>query len=344
MVSLNLDQKQVKLIIVVGLIIIAIFMLEEPELVLPEGVEEGQLEIINIHNWINSEPLTLKELRGKVILIDFWTYSCINCIRTLPYITAWDEKYRDQGLVIIGVHSPEFEFEKDYDNVLAQVIKHNIQYPVALDNDFSTWRLFQNRYWPHKYLIDKNGTVRYDHIGEGGYEETERQIQLLLKEINDDVSTDIVTPEAQDVEFGKINTPEIYFGMRRGNVGNRPESSTGEVNYVLPETMEANIPYLEGIWISEDQYIQLVSNTGKIHLTYIAKSVNIVAGSDIPALLSIELDGAMPAGAQGESMVNNSIVVSESKLYNLVNSEDYGTHNLTINAEKGVKFYTFTFG
>src|SRR3989338_6494660 len=132
-----------------------------------------------IEHWLNTEPLTINDLKGKVILVDFWTYSCINCIRTLPYITQWDEKYRDKGLVIIGVHTPEFKFEEKTENVQEALTKYNIKYPIAQDNDYGTWRAYENRYWPHKFLIDADGYIRYDHIGAGGYEETEKTIQLL---------------------------------------------------------------------------------------------------------------------------------------------------------------------
>lgn len=140
-------------------------------------------EFTDIHAWINSEPLTMNQLRGKVVLIDFWTFGCYNCRNTLPYVTSWDEKYRDQGLIIVGVHTPEFSYEKKYDNVLNAVNKHNINYPVALDNDYVTWALYQNRYWPRKYLIDHTGKIRYDHIGEGRYEETEAMIKKLLADL-----------------------------------------------------------------------------------------------------------------------------------------------------------------
>jgi len=145
-------------------------------------------ELRGIVGYINTkEGLQLKDLRGKVVLVDFWTYSCINCIRTLPHLVAWDTQYRDQGLVIVGVHTPEFDFEKDTQNVQAAVEKYGIEYPVVQDNNYATWNAFKNRYWPHKYLIDAEGYIRYDHIGEGGYEETELKIQELLAEIDADV-------------------------------------------------------------------------------------------------------------------------------------------------------------
>ncbi len=142
----------------------------------------SDVEFDGIASWINSEPLTLDELRGNVVLVDFWTYSCINCIRTLPYVKSWHDKYADQGLVIIGMHSPEFSFEKERAGVIEAAKKFGLEYPIAQDNDFVTWRSFNNMYWPSKYLIDRNGVIRYTHIGEGAYEQTERMIQQLLAE------------------------------------------------------------------------------------------------------------------------------------------------------------------
>src|SRR3989338_7660943 len=133
-------------------------------------------EFVGIEKWINSEPLKIEQLKGKAVLVDFWTYTCINCIRTLPYLKEWDKKYRDKGLIIVGVHTPEFEFEKKYENVIKAVNDYQLKYAVAQDNNYATWSLYQNRYWPHKYLIDVDGYIRYDHIGEGNYDETERMI------------------------------------------------------------------------------------------------------------------------------------------------------------------------
>src|SRR3989344_5869989 len=178
-------------------------------------------DFVGIERWINSEPLKIGQLKGKVVLVDFWTYTCINCIRTLPYLKEWDKKYRDKGLAIVGVHTPEFEFEKKYENVLKAVNGYQIKYPVAQDNFYATWNSYQNRYWPHKFLIDMDGYIRYDHIGEGDYVETEKMIQLLLEErmerLNqkNGVKAEISEPkEAVDVDFFNVGTPEIYFGYQ----------------------------------------------------------------------------------------------------------------------------------
>lgn len=312
-------------------------------------------ELSGIKGYINAEDgFQLKDVQGKVILIDFWTYSCINCIRTLPYLKAWDEKYRDKGLVIVGVHSPEFEFEKDYNNVQTAVSKNNIKYPVVLDNDFSTWRAYKNRFWPHKYLVDSDGFIRFDHIGEGGYEETERMIQELLLErdekirLETPVSTEI---NATEVDFSRIGTPEIYFGYEfsRQPLGNTETSRPGEtVNFTLPQNISGNRAYLEGSWKSQNDHMELVSQSGKVVLRYKAKVVNIVAGQK--ANLSIKLDGdyltEAQLGSDSKRIDNKSIsIVEEMRLYNLVDDTGYFEKTVEITLEgKGFRIYTFTFG
>src|ERR671919_1713464 len=185
-------------------------------------------EFEKVTGFINTKPISLADLKGKVVLVDFWTYSCINCIRTIPYLVDWNEKYADKGLVIVGVHAPEFEFEKNIDNVKESVKRFGIKYPVIQDNDKGTWNAYENQYWPRKYLVDNEGYIRYDHIGEGGYTETERVIQAPLQERNAEIGLDTsptssnnntVTetttsaPEnIQSVDFSKINSPELYFG------------------------------------------------------------------------------------------------------------------------------------
>ena len=184
------------------------------------GPQAAELE--GIAAWINSDPLTIEELQGKVVLVDFWTYTCINCIRTFPYLKLWHSRYADDGLVILGLHTPEFEFEKDYDNVVQATRDNGIIWPVAQDNDYFTWQNYRNRYWPAKYLIDQDGVVRYTHFGEGGYGETEKQIRLLLAEVGADLSDDkLVLPTDQVVDMTFLNTrnaqvtPELYAGYER---------------------------------------------------------------------------------------------------------------------------------
>ncbi|MBI4145568.1 thioredoxin family protein [Candidatus Woesearchaeota archaeon] len=312
-------------------------------------------DFIPTGEWINSEPLTIAGLRGKVVLVDFWTYSCINCIRTLPYLTSWDAKYRDAGLVIVGSHTPEFEFEKDIENVKRAMEKHGIAYPVFQDNEFRTWRAYRNQYWPHKYLVDIDGFIRFDHIGEGGYVETEELIQELLKERMQrmgevmDVEKPITTPEdVQEVDFGKIRTPELYFGyaFRRhagGNEEGYPPEKT--VEYLEPKNRGVNIPYMEGTWNNQEDFMQLEIGTGKVYLTYNAKSVNIVASSDAGSTVEVLVDGVLVDANAGSDVVDGSVSVADERLYNVVMSDDYEPHELELRISgKGFRIYTFTFG
>ncbi|MEK6837244.1 MAG: redoxin family protein, partial [Nanoarchaeota archaeon] len=300
-------------------------------------------ELVGISDWINSKPLKLADLKGKVVLVDFWTYTCINCIRTLPYLTLWQEKYSDKGLVILGIHSPEFDFEKDLENVKRAVAKYSIKYPVALDNDHDTWRAFGNNYWPHKYLIDVNGRIRYDHIGEGGYDRTERAIQGLLKERAEKMDEKPAIPEsislpkgAVGVDFTSIATPEIYFGytFARVNLGNEQGFMPEEVvAYAAPESytgLSSNIPYVEGEWKNNPDGLELVSDEGRILLKYTAKAVNVVAGQGVvPLVMYVSLDGkpANSTNKGGDVTIAKTgsavALIDEQRLYNVVNDNGY---------------------
>jgi len=314
-------------------------------------------ELAGISGYINTDPITLASLKGKVVLVDFWTYSCINCIRTIPYLNSWYEKYADKGLVIIGVHTPEFEFEKDYNNVKAAVEKFEIKYPVVQDNDKGTWNAYENRYWPHKYLIDNEGYIRNDHIGEGGYAETEKLIQSLLAEraaymgVNATIDQSISNPEnIQSVDFGQINTPELYFGYQfaRAQLGNVEGFKPDQVvTYTIPEnaTITPNRIYLDGVWKNNADHMELQSGEGRIVLSYSAKAVNIVAGGS--GDLYISEDGSNLTGSSRGFDVSeqNAASIDGQKLYNLVMHEEYGRHQLVIDvAGKGFEIYTFTFG
>jgi len=298
-------------------------------------------ELAGIAGYINApDNLTIASLRGKVVLLDIWTYTCINCIRTLPYIESWHEKYADDGLVVIGVHSPEFEFEKDYGTVLAAVEKFGITYPVVLDSDHATWNAYQNRYWPRKYLIDANGRIRYDHIGEGGYDETEAKIVELLSEAkNGKVEMDKGKPNATAVDYRFIGTPEIYFGSlyRRAPFGNaQPLFEGDEFSASIPAgDISPNIAYLEGSWINGIDGIKLASEKGVVELVFTAKNVNIVAGSQQGSNVTIYVDGAK-TGSQ---------TVNGQALYSVADLDGYGTHRLRLEIDgKGFEIFTFTFG
>ncbi|MBI5046562.1 thioredoxin family protein [Candidatus Micrarchaeota archaeon] len=327
-------------------------------------------ELQGIAGYINTPSnLSITSLRGKVVLVDFWTYSCINCIRTLPYVTAWDMKYRDKGLVIIGVHTPEFEFEKNYSNVQAAVAKFGITYPVVLDNDYATWRAFNNRYWPRKYLIDSNGSIRYDHIGEGNYEETEQMIQKLLSERDKSIQMDglvsqNISSSIASNDFSGLGTPEIYLGydFARAALGN-PEGFQPEqlVNYTYPPSSNSafqpysNTVYLNGTWKNNPDNMELASDSGTIILNYKAKNLNIVAGNinGSSSSVSFTLDGRLPIQSElgsdaffaGNTSTLSRTVVNSERLYSLVYAQNYSQRTIYISVKgKGFRIYTFTFG
>lgn len=311
-------------------------------------------DLVGIAHYINTTPEQLaKDMEGKVVLYDIWTYSCINCVRTLPYITAWNEKYSDDGLLIIGIHSPEFEFEKDLHNVELAVDKHGINYPVVLDNDKEIWNAFENRYWPRKYIADHEGYIRYDHIGEGAYEETEKVIQQLLDERASSLGTQLASADSlvdiEEFEHTSFRTPELYFGYKfaqgRNQLGNSEGfSPNNQVTYTLPESFQRHYFYLDGTWENLEGSMKLVSESGSIVLSYHAKEVNIVTANN--AELEIFLDGkSLPESYTGRDIVSGKVKTAEDGLYNIVNSNEPSSHLLKINvSEPGFEIYTFTFG
>ena len=316
-------------------------------------------EFTGITSYINTKATELSDLKGKVVLVDFWTYSCINCIRTLPYLVDWNHKYSDKGLVIVGVHSPEFEFEKNIGNVKQAVTRFGIEYPVLLDNDHGTWNAFQNSYWPRKYLVDSDGYIRYDHIGEGGYVETENAIKNLLSERSNQQSieisninqTKLTVPGAQSVDFNQIKTPELYFGYQyaRAQLGNiegfNPDRT---VNYTIPTSnLKSNVIYLQGLWKNNPDSMELVGPDGKIILSYSSKSVNIVAGGK--GEISVKEDGKNTQTNNpfkgNELDTEGKLNIDGQRLYNIAEHGDYGSHHIEIKAKgSGFKLYTFTFG
>lgn len=312
-------------------------------------------ELVGIANYLNTTPEELsREIEGKVILYDIWTYSCINCVRTLPYITAWDDKYSDQGLLIIGIHSPEFEFEKDPDNVRMAIEKHGISYPVVMDNDMETWKSFENRYWPRKYIADHEGFLRYDHIGEGSYQETERIIQQLLEErsialgMQMDSTSSLV--DIEEFQHSMFRTPELYFGYKfaqnRNQLGSEEGFQPGKtISYSEPDSIDLHKFYPVGEWKNYDDSMELASDEGTIKLLYNAKEVNIVTENN--AELEILLDGKpLPAEYSGKDITEgNTLQVTEAGLYNIINSDTSSSHLMQINVSgKGFQMFTFTFG
>ena len=312
-------------------------------------------ELNGIAGYINVLPDELKEkIKGKVVLYDFWTYSCINCIRTLPFITAWDEKYSDQGLLIIGIHSPEFEFEKNIDNVKMAVAKYGIKYPVVLDNDKKIWDAFENRYWPRKYIADSEGYIRYDHIGEGAYDETEKIIQKLLKERADATGADIPVKgdlvQINEFEHSWLRTPELYFGYNfaagRNQLGNSEGFSPNQnVTYSIPKSLNLHYFYLDGTWTNLEGSMKLASNSGKIVLPYSGKEVNIVTSGE--ADLQIFLDGKIigPENAGNDVSTDGIVHTKNPELYNIVRTENSEQHTVEIRVNNpGFEIFTFTFG
>jgi thiol-disulfide isomerase/thioredoxin len=311
-------------------------------------------ELQGISGYINTNSEELQEkIKGKVVLYDIWTYSCINCQRTLPYIVAWNDKYADQGLVTIGIHSPEFEFEKDISNVELAVEKFGITYPVILDNDKTVWDAFENHYWPRKYIADDEGYIRYDHIGEGAYDETEKIIQELLAEralrLGQDMASEQSLVDIEEFKHG-ARTPELYFGydfaFGRNQLGNKegfqPEKT---VTYMIPEDLKPNFFYLGGTWQNLGDRMVLTSESGTIILPYFAKQVNIVSAGN--SELEIFLDGKPISASDAGDDVNEDgkVTTSESTLYNLVNTDESSDHIIQININKpGFEIYTFTFG
>jgi len=320
------------------------------------GRYEPAKEITTPDGFINTDNLLIADEVGKnIVLVDFWTYSCINCQRTLPYLNAWHEKYGDKGLTIIGVHTPEFEFEKEYDNVLRATEKFGVRYPVVLDNDYSTWSAYRNRYWPRKYLIDIDGFIVYDHIGEGGYEETERKIQELLTErqnvlgLENGIDKTIITPEG--VEKTNVFTdrsPEIYFGAwRNDSLGNGVVRSEGIQQFSAPDNAKPNTLYFDGEWDIDKEFAQNISTPAKIIFKYKAEKVFMVASSENGVRAKLLIDGK-PIGSRGGADVSSDgfVDIKGDSLYRLVEDPNgSGEHLLEIIIEgTGLKAFTFTFG
>ena len=305
-------------------------------------------EIIPGGQWFNSQPLKLSDLRGKVVIIDFWTYSCINCQRTFPYLKSWHEKYEDKGLVIIGVHSPEFEFEKNPANVEKALKDFGISYPVVQDNDFKTWRAYSNRYWPAKYFVDKDGNIRYTHFGEGAYDESERVIQELLAETGSDVTgTSINNPEYQNY----AKTPELYLGYGRIEHLVSPEKvvENGSALYSAPEKIPDNEFAFVGGWDVMEEYSSPAKGSALV-LNFESKEVFLVMrprDGVTPGKVRIYLDDKLVSetGAAGESVVNNEVTVDSDSLYKLIKLQEPGKHILKLEfLDANTEIYAFTFG
>lgn len=307
--------------------------------------------------WLQGDAETLKKLRGKVVLVDFWTYSCVNCIRTQPMLNRWHQLYADKGLVIIGVHTPEFSFEKDEKNVERAVKDAGITYPVVLDPDYEVWNLYANQYWPRKFLINKDGYIVYDHIGEGGYAETEMAIQKALKEIG---VKDLPPVPPDDAAGGAVcyhTTPETYLGFLRGKFGN-PQEYLPDAEEVFADVdkHQDDTPYLYGHWTVKSEYVEhsrkLATANEYLALRYSAFGVNLVMGTSDgrTAVVEIELDGLpLPKDLAGEDVHierngKATVTVKEHRMYRLVNAKMYHRGTLKLKTASGnVQMFAFTF-
>jgi len=324
------------------------------------GVTEGSIlsSLSGATTWINSQPLTADQLKGKVVLIDFWTYSCINCLRTLPYIRAWADKYKDSGLVVIGVHTPEFPFEKDLSNVQKAVRDLGITYPVALDNGYSIWNSFNNEYWPAHYFIDVNGNVRFHHFGEGEYDQSERWIQELLKERNakQPLPDGIVDVQAKGAEaapdMNEVQSPETYIGYERAQNFASPGGLKKDAAYLyaIPSHMALNQWGLAGKWTDHDQTAVLASPGGQIAFRFHARDLHLVLGSTAdgkPIRFRVMIDGQAPGESHGaDTDEQGNGVVTEHRLYQLIRQKGaIKDRTFTIEfQDAGVQAFAFTFG
>jgi thiol-disulfide isomerase/thioredoxin len=289
--------------------------------------------------WLNSEPLTAEGLRGRVVAVDFWTYSCVNWLRTLPYVRAWHERYRDRGLVVVGVHAPEFGFEHDLDNVRHAIGELDVPYPVVIDNDFAIWRAFENHYWPALYLVDGDGRHRYHHFGEGSYDENEREIQKLLG-VEEEIADVDASGLAEAADWNALGSPETYVGYTRGA---SPSASPAD-------RLALNDWTLTGDWSVREEDAVLEAAGGSIAYRFLARDVNLVMGppaSGAPVPFRVSVDGQPPGDAHGVD-VNEAGegTLDEPRMYQLVRRRGAGgerTFEITF-GEPGAHAYVFTFG
>jgi cytochrome c biogenesis protein CcdA/thiol-disulfide isomerase/thioredoxin len=307
-----------------------------------------QLE--GIKNWINSEPLTREALQGKVVLVDFWTYSCINCLRTLPYLIQWYQHYQDQGLVILGIHTPEFAFEKDLRNVEKAVSSLGVRYPVALDNDYGTWRNFNNQYWPAHFLIDAQGRIRYQHFGEGEYERTEAAIQSLLREKGAAVKLAEREKIPNPVDFSRINSPETYVGYKRMSGFQSPESLKPDQtqDYSLARIQALNTWSLAGPWKIEEERAINQAPHAKLRFQFEAQRLNLVMAPSSGVIHAIvRIDGKLAdATTAGKDVKDGTVVIDAARLYELLDLRELkGSHLFEIEfLEPDAQVFAFTFG
>jgi thiol-disulfide isomerase/thioredoxin len=300
--------------------------------------------------WLNSEPLGSTELRGHVVLVDFWTFTCINWLRTEPYVRGWSQAYRGDGLLVIGVHTPEFSFEHEIDRVRQATTDRGIDYPIAVDNDYAVWTAFDNHYWPALYFIDAQGIIRDHHFGEGRYEESERVIQRLLGVERQLVSVEGLGVEAE-ADFAHLATPETYLGYGRGEHFSSPDGAAFDEGrtYELPERLDTNHWALAGDWTVGQESVVLDKAGGSIAYRFQARDANLVLspGGRAPIPFRVLLDGKPPASSHGVDVDEKGTGLLEAgRLYQLVRQDGVvGERTLQISfVAPGAEAYVFTFG
>jgi thiol-disulfide isomerase/thioredoxin len=327
---------------------------------LPTGQAAGRGELASLEHadaWLNSPPLAAADLRGKVVLVDFWTYTCINWLRQLPYVRAWAEKYKDQGLVVIGVHTPEFAFEKNIDNVRQAAKDLRVDYPIAIDNDYAIWRAFKNQYWPALYFVDAQGRIRHQQFGEGKYEESEKVIQQLLAEAGaGSVSRELVSVDARGLEaaadWGSLKSPENYLGFDRTvNFASPGGAALGKRRvYAAPARLRLNHWALSGEWTVEKGAVVLSKANGRIAYRFHARDLHLVMGPAAPgasARFRVLIDGQPPGAAHGLDIDDQGNgTVAGQRLYQLIRQpKPIAERQFEIEfLDAGVEALVFTFG
>jgi thiol-disulfide isomerase/thioredoxin len=324
-------------------------------------VEKGQVRAPEIGRiWLNSAPLSFRQLRGRVALVDFWDYTCVNCIRTLPYVQAWHERYRDEGLTVIGVHTPEFTFAQYESNVERGIREFGLTYPIVVDSNREIWKSFANRYWPTKYLLDKDGYLRYGHFGEGGYLECEQVIQELLREVNPALELPPIMEALREEDHpGAVcyrPTGELYLGNKRGRIGNEGGFREDQIaDYEFSGKMEDNFFYASGSWASTAEYFEAVEDgPHSLKLKYEASAVNLVMAAPRGGAPEVRIlqdgkplgtsQGAKDARFRASSGTQESYVVVDcARMYALVNNHGFGVHELELVCAPGVAAFAFTF-
>jgi thiol-disulfide isomerase/thioredoxin len=324
-------------------------------------VEKGTVRAPEIGRlWLNSTPLSFRQLRGRVVLVDFWDYTCVNCIRTLPYVQAWHERYQDKGLTVIGVHTPEFTFAQYESNVERGIREFGLTYPIVVDSNREIWKAFANRYWPTKYLLDKEAYLRYGHFGEGGYDQCEQAIQELIHEIDPELALpEKMEPLREEDHPGAVcyrPSSELYLGHQRGRIGNEGGFKEDQVaDYQFAGKVEENFFYADGNWASTAEYFEAAGEgPHSLKVKYEASAVNLVMASPRGLSAEVRLVQDGKPIARGEATRDTHfrelgageecyVVVDSARMYALVDNHEFGEHELELVCSPGVVLFAFTF-